>query len=72
MIKDSCFGETVALIYLLSEAFVLKNPEKIPGGVKPSFQVVDGSTIQINETQNAFQRSLAQNAFSKKSIDTEL
>jgi hypothetical protein len=72
VIKDTCVEATIALFCLTPEAFILKNPDEIPDGVKPSFQVVDGSTIQIIETQNAFQRSLAQNAFSKKSIDTEL
>ncbi|KAH8668959.1 hypothetical protein BX600DRAFT_265923 [Xylariales sp. PMI_506] len=53
-------------------AFVLSNPENTPGGVKPCFQVADGSSIQVHEANNAFQSSLAQNAFSKTCIDTQL
>lgn len=59
----------------LSTAFVLKALDEAPepaDGAMPCFQVVDGSNIQVHETKNAFQRSLAQNAFSKRCIDTEL
>lgn len=59
----------------LSIAFVLKAPDdaqEAANEVKPCFHVVDGSNIQVHETKNTFQSSLAQNAFSKRCIDTEL
>jgi hypothetical protein len=39
---------------------------------KPYFRVEDGSSIQVQETRNAFQRSLARNAFSKRCIEPNL
>jgi hypothetical protein len=39
---------------------------------KPCFQVEDGTLVEVYETKNDLQRSLARNAFSKRSIETNL
>jgi hypothetical protein len=38
----------------------------------PCFQVEDGTLVEVYETRNDLQRSLARNAFSKRSIETNL
>jgi len=55
----------------LPAAFVIKDSGS-NSQLLPCYQVEDGSTIQVQETKNAFQRSLAQNAFSKRCIEANL
>lgn len=52
-------------------AFMLKSSSQSPG-TTPYFQVEDGSSLQVQETKNYFQRSLAQNAFSQRCIESSL
>lgn len=42
------------------------------GSEEPCFHVEDGSSIDVQETKNAFQRSLAHNAFSKQCIESNV
>lgn len=42
------------------------------GSEDPCFQVEDGSSIDVQETKNAFQRSLAHNAFSRQCIESNV
>ena len=59
------------------QAFVLR-PNGHPSDatqtpqLNPAFEIEDGSSIQIVETKNAFQRSLALKVFSKRCIEANL
>ncbi|KAI1328470.1 hypothetical protein F5Y16DRAFT_155470 [Xylariaceae sp. FL0255] len=63
-------SEVADVVRARHPAFVLQTQDK--GDGKPCFQVVDGSTTQVYETTNAFQSSLAENAFSETCIEGEI
>lgn len=41
-------------------------------GRRPYFEIEDGSSLQVSEAKNEFQRSLAQNAFSQRCIESSI
>ena len=41
-------------------------------GQRPYFEVEDSSSLQVSEAKNEFQRSLAQNAFSQRCIESSI
>lgn len=54
-------------------AFELKSSAEDPSKLQmPFFQVEDSTLVEVYETRNDLQRSLARNAFSRRSIETNL
>ena len=67
----------IGVIGSLLAAFMLRSSQSRLGisnsqYVIPDFQIEDGSSIQIRETRNEFQRQLALKSFSARCIESNL